>query len=259
MKGINLYLKFFYQYIYKGCLAAAGICMLIFAAMIGIIAIVEKIEGATSSELTIHYPIDKFMMWFMFVGGIVAIVRLFEIGMRIRADRKSFTIALGIMAIVGPVIASIWQYLTDLIFRNVARLVLGSANVIVEFSLIGESNLGELICISIFMIMFGILIGCIYNRLGVRRFITFIIVSIALIVGGIWSMVYYNEELANQMMKWLTETPHISSSISLALGIIFFGISAYLLKDASFGNYTPNEGLVRIGKKSIGNVRIGKL
>lgn len=255
MNEIKLYMKFLYQYGYKGFFVLIGIISFFPFAFAAIMYIVNSLMKGIAGVGEMHFALDKFIIAFMFFAGVGAIVKCFEVVMRIRADRKSFMIALGIMSIIGSIIIGTWQRALNLLVRIAYKQIFEAEAEVTVFvkglSLI--EGISSILC----LIMMGILIGCIYNRLDVAKFVAFIISSIAFLLISLWTLIYYNEELLLQVMDQFVEGNN--SVLYIMISIITFLISWYLIKKASFGNYTPSEGLARKGKVSIGNIRIGKL
>lgn len=253
MNEIKLYMKFLYQYGYKGILIVIGVLSFLPFFMAGLMYIINVIAESTQEIGEMNFAMDRFIIGFMCFFGVGAIVKGFEVVMRIRADRKSFIIALGIMSVIGSVSIGIWQMiLSPLVQITYKQLFDADATIFIK-----SASLTENISLSLCMIMVGILIGCIYNRLGVGKFVTFIISSIALLLISLWTLIYYNEELVLQVMDQLIKAN--KSMLYIGISIITFLTSWHLIKKASFGNYTPSEGLARKGKVSIGNIRIGKI
>lgn len=109
MNEIKLYMKFLYQYGYKGILIVIGVLSFLPFFMAGLMYIINVIAESTQEIGEMNFAMDRFIIGFMCFFGVGAIVKGFEVVMRIRADRKSFIIALGIMSVIGSVSIGIWQ------------------------------------------------------------------------------------------------------------------------------------------------------
>lgn len=252
MNEIKLYMRFLGQYSYKGIFVSMGVLSLVPFFIAGITYLANLIAESTQTMGEVNFEMDSIIIGIMLCMGVGAIVKGFEIAMRIRADRKSFIIALGIMAVISSVVVGVWQMILEpLVWITYKQLFEVE---ITTFS--NNLNLLENISLSLCVIMMGVLVGCIYNRLGIKKFIGFTVTSIFLFLFSIWALIYYNEKLVLQVMDQLVEGK--SSLLYLIVSVVAFLISSHLLKKASFGNYTQSEGLARKGKISAGSIRIGK-
>lgn len=255
MKEIKLYLKFLYQYASKGFFIGLAIFTTIIGFTLALYTIIFKMTGNLEMSLPITYQLNQFAVIFMMALGIGATGKVFEIAMRIRADRRSFTYALGIMMVIGSIGIGIYHYCMDVVFQTVVRSMIADQG-LVGPALSRELGLDGIILLHLCVVAFGVLLGCLGNKLSVAKLVSLIIGSIALVVASIIAAILWNEELTTQIMIGIIESPMILKGLFIIGCIIMSGISALLLRSISFRSYNISQSGVKFGKRSIGNARI---
>lgn len=161
MREIKFYLKFLWDNTIMLSVAFIGAFMMIEGIVIA------TMFGMVPGEETLSNVIDeKMIIFYVLILGITLSGKCFQIAMGIRAQRKACISALGLFGI-GTAVG--WAVASYLIIQG--YFVIGG-NMGFAMDTVGRLDLITFIVLAIMMMMVGIAIGGLYNRMKTWKFIT---------------------------------------------------------------------------------------
>ncbi|MGL6173017.1 MAG: hypothetical protein ACRC1P_00170 [Cellulosilyticaceae bacterium] len=248
MKEIKLYLKLFYEMNYKFIGLYLAILALVGVLVTGIQFLVFMKEGSYTPEVGDFQMIFPMLVCIFFVG-VGYIYKQFETAMHIRADRKSALIALGIIATLSSIAFGIGHYLICNFVQYTSFKIAG----LESNTLVLDMTIYQTVIINFLCIMGGTLVGALYNRLSLEKFIPLMITlsCILLLIPG-W-IIIQDISLLERALIWLWNHP----STMLLTGIICYLSTYLLLRKTTFKNYNNNN--LQSNKLQLGKIRIGKM